>query len=108
MTQVYIRWRDQTLPAPKLQLVWFQRYLVPTGGGNVKMEFHIEAQSMAVWLDDGWHVKPGRSGVGNDVVVGWLLLLWVAGWLIGWVSGSFTLFLLIRFEGVFFFCLSLS
>ena len=80
---MYIRWRDQTLPAPKLQLVWFQRYLVPAGGGNVKMEFHIEAQSMAVWLDDGWHVKPGRSGVGSDVVVGWLLLVWVAGWLAG-------------------------
>ncbi|XP_070191074.1 uncharacterized protein [Littorina saxatilis] len=35
VTQVYIAWHNNTVPVPKLQLAWFKRYTVPTGGAHV-------------------------------------------------------------------------
>ncbi|KAK7108561.1 hypothetical protein V1264_016284 [Littorina saxatilis] len=56
--QVYIRWRDASLPAPKMQLGWFQRVTVGAGQ-HIRLSFEVEAKTMALWVDGGWQVKPG-------------------------------------------------
>ena len=61
VVQVYIRWKDSSLPAPKIQLAWFQRVTV-SAGQQLEVRFEIEAKIMALWIDDGWFVKPGESG----------------------------------------------
>ncbi|KAK7108525.1 hypothetical protein V1264_016258 [Littorina saxatilis] len=63
VSQVYIAWRNNTVPAPKLQLVWFKRYSLPTGGADIKVDFEVEARSMALWFDDGWHVTEGSMDI---------------------------------------------
>ncbi|XP_070188990.1 uncharacterized protein [Littorina saxatilis] len=58
VVQVYIRWRDATLPAPKLQLAWFDRVCV-AAGQRLIVSFNIEPRIMALWVNNGWFVKPG-------------------------------------------------
>ncbi|KAK7108018.1 hypothetical protein V1264_015821 [Littorina saxatilis] len=62
VVQVYIRWNDQSLPAPTLQLAWFDRVTV-TGGTSQKIQFTVTRQSMAVWLVQGWTISPGSVTV---------------------------------------------
>ncbi|KAK7108548.1 uncharacterized protein [Littorina saxatilis] len=65
VVQVYIRWRDASLPAPKIQLAGFQRVTLSSGQMTV-LSFEVEARTMAVWINDGWFVKPGTM----DIFVG--------------------------------------
>ncbi|KAL8575359.1 hypothetical protein ACOMHN_048652 [Nucella lapillus] len=60
--QVYISWRNQTLPAPVRQLGWFDRVAVPAGKG-VAVKFTVEARSMALWLTSGWQITAGEMMV---------------------------------------------
>lgn len=59
MVQIYIRWKDASLPAPKLQLAWFDRVTV-AAGQEIQLSFTIDAKVMALWINDGWYVKPGE------------------------------------------------
>nr|KAG5694882.1 hypothetical protein BaRGS_029499 [Batillaria attramentaria] len=62
--QVYIRWMDDTLPAPRLQLAWFDRVTVAPGqNGDVTVPFEVEARTMALWISDGWRITPGQPAV---------------------------------------------
>ncbi|KAK7480750.1 hypothetical protein BaRGS_00028011 [Batillaria attramentaria] len=62
--QVYIRWMDDTLPAPRLQLAWFDRVTVAPGqNGDVTVPFEVEARTMALWISDGWRITPGLMEV---------------------------------------------
>ncbi|KAK7480749.1 hypothetical protein BaRGS_00028010, partial [Batillaria attramentaria] len=56
--QVYIRWMDDTLPAPRLQLAWFDRVTVHPQS-PVTVPFEVEARSMELWINDGWRITPG-------------------------------------------------
>ncbi|XP_046577964.1 LOW QUALITY PROTEIN: probable beta-D-xylosidase 7 [Haliotis rubra] len=57
--QVYIQWINATQPTPQLQLAWFDRVTIPANG-NVKVNFTVSAESMAVWVDNkGWVVEEG-------------------------------------------------
>lgn len=57
--QVYISWINATVPAPKIQLAWFDRISVPAGK-QVNVNFTVVAHSMALWYDDGWEIRPGK------------------------------------------------
>ncbi|XP_046577962.1 probable beta-D-xylosidase 5 isoform X1 [Haliotis rubra] len=58
--QVYIRWINASQPTPQLQLAWFDRVTIPVNG-NVKVNFTVSAESMAVWVDNkGWVVEEGE------------------------------------------------
>ncbi|KAK7480728.1 hypothetical protein BaRGS_00027989 [Batillaria attramentaria] len=61
--QVYIRWMDDTLPAPRLQLAWFDRVTVPPGNEGVVIPFTVEARTMALWINGGWNITPGLMEV---------------------------------------------
>lgn len=61
--QVYISWVDTTEVMPILQLVHFERVLIPAGSTYV-LNFDIEPNQMAVYEDDnGFVVRPGRINV---------------------------------------------
>ncbi|KAK7100470.1 uncharacterized protein [Littorina saxatilis] len=71
VVQVYIDWRNSSLPAPKLQLVWFDR--VTTGPGQVvTVNFTVKSSTMALWMDNQWTVPTGAYGlyVGGQQPVG--------------------------------------
>ncbi|XP_046577961.1 LOW QUALITY PROTEIN: probable beta-D-xylosidase 5 [Haliotis rubra] len=58
--QVYIQWMKATQPTPQLQLAWFDRVTIH-GNGNIKVNFTVSAESMAVWVDNkGWIVEKGQ------------------------------------------------
>ncbi|KAK7480729.1 hypothetical protein BaRGS_00027990 [Batillaria attramentaria] len=57
--QVYIRWMDDTLPAPRLQLAWFDRVTVEPRR-NLTVPFEVEARSMALWMNGGWYLTAGK------------------------------------------------
>ncbi|XP_070191071.1 uncharacterized protein [Littorina saxatilis] len=65
VVQVYIRWGDASLPAPKIQLAWFNRVTIAAGQKS-QLSFEVEARTMALWINDGWFVKPGTM----DIFVG--------------------------------------
>ncbi|XP_070191048.1 uncharacterized protein [Littorina saxatilis] len=62
VVQIYIRWKDASLPAPKLQLAWFDRVTV-AAGQEIQLSFTIDAKVMALWINDGWYVKPGAMDI---------------------------------------------
>ncbi|KAK7108531.1 uncharacterized protein [Littorina saxatilis] len=60
VVQIYVSRRQRPAYAPKLQLVWFSRVTVPPGTNWVRVDFVIDAMSLAVWYQqDGWLIKPG-------------------------------------------------
>ncbi|KAK7108560.1 uncharacterized protein [Littorina saxatilis] len=65
VAQIYIRWTDTSLPAPKIQLAWFKRVTI-AANEQVQLSFEVEARTMAVWINDGWHIKSGMM----DIMVG--------------------------------------
>ncbi|KAK7491119.1 hypothetical protein BaRGS_00017683, partial [Batillaria attramentaria] len=68
--QVYISWQNTSLPAPKLQLAWFDRVTIPAGQTRT-VEFVVQAKSMALWFDQGWEVPSVRSlKLSADRIVG--------------------------------------
>ncbi|KAK7108555.1 hypothetical protein V1264_016280 [Littorina saxatilis] len=65
VVQVYIGWRDTSLPAPKIQLARFTRVTIEAGQ-QVIVKLEVEAKIMGLWINDGWFIKPGMM----DVFVG--------------------------------------
>ena len=59
VVQVYITWLNDTLPAPKRQLAWFDRITVPAGKA-ITVKFTVTARSMALWLTQGWQISDGE------------------------------------------------
>nr|KAG5696803.1 hypothetical protein BaRGS_012826 [Batillaria attramentaria] len=57
--EVYISWDNTSLPAPRLQLVWFDRVAIQTGS-FVQLKFQVSAHSMALWMNGGWVIPPGN------------------------------------------------
>ena len=59
--QVYMTWDEKTLPAPRIQLVGFNRTVLVIGTSTV-VEFTVTADQMALWMDDqtGFKVMPGK------------------------------------------------
>ncbi|XP_046577968.1 probable beta-D-xylosidase 5 [Haliotis rubra] len=58
--QVYIQWVNATEPTPQLQLAWFDRVTIPANG-DIKVNFTISAESMALWVDNtGWTIEEGE------------------------------------------------
>ncbi|KAK7088568.1 uncharacterized protein [Littorina saxatilis] len=62
VVQVYIDWKNSSLPAPRLQLVWFDRVTIP-GGLNATVSFAVKASSMALWMDNKWTIPAGDMGL---------------------------------------------
>ncbi|KAK7108550.1 hypothetical protein V1264_016279 [Littorina saxatilis] len=62
VVQVYIQWKDASLPAPKIQLAWFNRVTIAAGQKS-QLSFEVEARTMALWINDGWFVKPGTMEI---------------------------------------------
>ena len=62
MTQIYISWREseRTASAPVRQLAWFKRYNLQPDGRDATIDFEIDARSMALWIDGGWHISGGE------------------------------------------------
>ena len=60
VVQVYITWLSGSLPAPKRQLVWFDRVTVPAGKA-VTVKFTVAAHSMALWINHGWQITDGEQ-----------------------------------------------
>ncbi|KAK7108546.1 uncharacterized protein [Littorina saxatilis] len=60
--QVYIRWEDASLPAPKIQLAWFSRVTV-MAGQQLQIPFEVDPKIMALWMNDGWFIKPGAMEI---------------------------------------------
>ncbi|KAK7108540.1 uncharacterized protein [Littorina saxatilis] len=58
--QIYIRWQDPPINAPTLQLAWFNRITIPVSEKGVKVNFEIDAKTMALWYKDSWRILPGR------------------------------------------------
>ena len=58
--QVYISWNDKSLPAPKLQLAWFDRVAVKAGKGQ-RVPFTVAPRSMALWVNQGWTIPSGEQ-----------------------------------------------
>ncbi|KAK7107946.1 uncharacterized protein [Littorina saxatilis] len=56
--QVYISWTDKLLPAPKLQLAWFDRVTIKSRD-TIHVNFTVDARQMALWFYDGWEVRAG-------------------------------------------------
>lgn len=60
MIQTYISWVNPTEPMPKLQLVHFERVLIPSGSTYI-IKFNIPSEQMAVYEDDnGFVIRPGK------------------------------------------------
>ncbi|KAK7108591.1 hypothetical protein V1264_016300 [Littorina saxatilis] len=57
--QVYMSWEEQGVPAPKVQLAWFDRLTIPKGGSKT-VTFTVEAKTMALWVNNGWKISQGR------------------------------------------------
>nr|KAG5694879.1 hypothetical protein BaRGS_029496 [Batillaria attramentaria] len=73
--QVYIRWMDDTLPAPRLQLAWFDRVTVHPQS-PVTVPFEVEARSMELWINDGWPKKKEKK---KEKTEGGLMEVYVGG-----------------------------
>ncbi|ESO92632.1 hypothetical protein LOTGIDRAFT_162552 [Lottia gigantea] len=59
VVQVYISWPKLPFPAPKLQLVWFDRIYI--NKNEIKtVKFDISGENLAVWFDDGWKIPTGK------------------------------------------------
>lgn len=61
VVQIYIEWLDSSLSTPKLQLVFFNRYILTAGQRDLVVPFKIEAHQMAVWMNEGWVVPNGET-----------------------------------------------
>lgn len=60
--QCYIQWVDQSLPVPKIQLVYFNRINI-SAGGSVQHDFDVAWENWAYWDGNQWTVQTGkRSG----------------------------------------------
>lgn len=58
--QVYLSWEEQGVPAPKVQLAWFDRLTIPKGGSKT-VTFTVEAKTMALWVNNGWKISSGKK-----------------------------------------------
>ncbi|XP_025097893.1 LOW QUALITY PROTEIN: probable beta-D-xylosidase 2 [Pomacea canaliculata] len=63
VVQIYIEWLDSSLSTPKLQLVFFNRYILTAGQRDLVVPFKIEAHQMAVWMNEGWVVPNARMAI---------------------------------------------
>ena len=59
VVQVYIRWNDRSLQAPRLQLAWFDRVSV-AARTRLRVQFTVAPRSMALWVSQGWTVPSGE------------------------------------------------
>jgi len=60
VVQVYVKWNNQVLPTPRLQLVGVERYEITVGQVQTAV-FQVQLDQLAVWNDDpaGLVVLPG-------------------------------------------------
>lgn len=57
--QVYLTWLDGSLPAPRRQLVHFDRVMLGVNE-TAAFDFSVSARSMALWLNTGWQITAGQ------------------------------------------------
>ncbi len=64
VVQLYLTWNNASLPAPKLQLVGFERVHV-RAGQKVSVRFRVSGQQMELWFDSisGFNVVPGEKRI---------------------------------------------
>ncbi|GAB6019394.1 hypothetical protein CHUAL_000978 [Chamberlinius hualienensis] len=61
--QCYISWLDASEPMPRLQMISFDRVLIPAGSTYI-YEFIVSSDQMAVYIDgQGLVVQPGRINI---------------------------------------------
>ncbi|XP_055862919.1 xylan 1,4-beta-xylosidase-like isoform X1 [Biomphalaria glabrata] len=62
VVQCYISWRNQTLPVPQRQLVYFNRFHVKVGV-QVQLTFTVSWESWTFWDNDQWVIQEGLMDI---------------------------------------------
>lgn len=56
--QCYIKWSNQSLPVPRIQLVYFNRVNIPSGT-QIEHIFDVAWENWAYWNNGHWSVQTG-------------------------------------------------